>query len=788
MVSFSIVDFDLLLQDRYNIEAYKTYITVIDSNGNIISKPFEIKGYTINDIALGDFGRGKPDIVITLSDTWPTTYNGQKIVAFDYLGNILFNTALSDYNDLIQCLTIGDVNGDSLSEVIVNYRPRWYNENPSGFQIYDKKGVLVKELEIPTLGEVDDYWGGEPILTDFNNDGKIDIVQQSLFIPLNGINRLTYKTRIYALDLNSVYNEENIDWPMLLHDPQHTGLYKQPSTCGSSCINANMVGCCCDIGGDYDAWQKNQCYASPYKKVDVSNCEVSPTTCSWYCNSYDYSYGEIKGDACCCYNVSTTTTTTTVKTTTTTSTTTTLPNMSTTTTTTVPESVTVTYQISASDNDAYSGSTYLRNTDPDIFPAYTWYKNGLRWKIDIPPGSTIDSAYVKVFQYLFSGNSYTSTARLQLFTQCSSFDTVFWNWGVDSKYVDWQITFQNSASWITSPDIKTLIQDFINRPSYVKGSYLCLRLYNSTVNNGNGRFRTYDFSSNYGSKLEITYSSGITTTTSTSTTIGTTTTTTSTSTTINTSTTTEPTTSTTILTTTTTAISTSTTSSTTTTTSTTIVPITTTVPATTTTIPVTTTTIPVGQTKTYQISASYDDTYATSGSNYQTRNYVTFMSTMHGFLRWSIDIPPGSTINSAKVKVVAYSSDSSSYNVKFYLLNYADCVDFTSNPFSRTTTGTEVSWQTGIWTAETEYTSSDIKNLIQEFINMPGYNSGNHICLKIMHYGSNNKYFYSFEGSNTKAAKLEVTYTPQSTSLGILVHVFEKLITDIRNLFSFKPS
>jgi len=223
IVAYGIVDYNLYMEDFHNIEAYKSYVAVIDSDGNIISKPFEIKGYSPGSLAIGDFGRGKPDIVVALSDTFPTTSDGQKLVAFDYLGNILFNTNLADYNDIISSMAIGDVNADNEQEIVISYQTRWWGGKPSGFQIFNKNGVLERKIEIPTFGKTDYYANGIAEITDFNNDGKIDIIQQSAFVPLSG-NELA-KMRIYALTLDGEYDENRLSWPIYMHDAQHTGCY-----------------------------------------------------------------------------------------------------------------------------------------------------------------------------------------------------------------------------------------------------------------------------------------------------------------------------------------------------------------------------------------------------------------------------------------------------------------------------------------------------------------------------------------------------------------------------------
>ena len=223
VVGYSIVDGVRFTKNVYDINAYKTYIKIFDANG-AQSGVYSMAGYMINNIAIGDLGLGKPSIVVTLQDTWPTTSQGQKIIAMDGTGKLIFDKNLSDDNDIVQGLTIGDVDGDAKSEIVISHRPRWWNGMPSGIQIFGSNGIQKGKILLPTLGEVDNFWGMFPVIADFNGDGKTDLVQESMFIPKNKIN-IEYDTRIYAIGLGGVYNSSEMDWPTFLHDSQHTATY-----------------------------------------------------------------------------------------------------------------------------------------------------------------------------------------------------------------------------------------------------------------------------------------------------------------------------------------------------------------------------------------------------------------------------------------------------------------------------------------------------------------------------------------------------------------------------------
>jgi subtilisin family serine protease len=213
VVGYVTVDFPYII--------FKTYIAVIDFNGSIVFQK-EIEKNAIEHLAIGNFGRGKPEIIALLS-----YYDGNRLITLDYSGNLILDKQFTDSQNITRGLVIGDVNSDDEQEIIISYRPAWWKGESSGFKILDKNGNLLKNLEIPTFGEVD-YWQGLPILSDFNNDGKVDITQQSEFIPVNSVkgNTITKDyTRIYALDLGGIYNEDKMDWPMFMHDSQRTGCY-----------------------------------------------------------------------------------------------------------------------------------------------------------------------------------------------------------------------------------------------------------------------------------------------------------------------------------------------------------------------------------------------------------------------------------------------------------------------------------------------------------------------------------------------------------------------------------
>ncbi|MBW2980896.1 S8 family serine peptidase, partial [Candidatus Woesearchaeota archaeon] len=224
IVGTGVLNLDLFFEDKYNVDCYPNSLHIFDGDGNLISQ-VNHKGYYARKVALADLGRNGLEVIAGFSTTWPTTINGNKIVSFDYDGNIIIDIHLDDSDDLINGLVVGDVDSDDEQEIIVNHRPRWFDSSFSGMKIYSKNGTLERYLEMPTMGWVDDYWNFDPILDDLDNDGNIDIIQQSLF--LRGEN--DWNTRIYVLNLGGHFDETKLEWPMYMRDRQHTSLYKKPT-------------------------------------------------------------------------------------------------------------------------------------------------------------------------------------------------------------------------------------------------------------------------------------------------------------------------------------------------------------------------------------------------------------------------------------------------------------------------------------------------------------------------------------------------------------------------------
>ncbi|HOI56911.1 MAG TPA: PKD domain-containing protein, partial [Phycisphaerae bacterium] len=173
----------------------------------------------------------------------------------------------------------------------------------------------------------------------------------------------------------------------------------------------------------------------------------------------------------------------------------------------------VEYQVAASRDDtlAYSGSSAFSGASI-YFPYTSTARVGFyRWALGIPEEATIATAYFKANAYLTETPA--STVRFQMVDSDScplldSLDT--FNLPVTSGYVDWALPTGDwtASTWYTSPDVGSIVQEFIDRAGYVPGNYFGLR--SGWGSGGYRRICQWDYSDHtYGAKLVVTYYGGI---------------------------------------------------------------------------------------------------------------------------------------------------------------------------------------------------------------------------------------------------------------------------------------
>ena len=170
-------------------------------------------------------------------------------------------------------------------------------------------------------------------------------------------------------------------------------------------------------------------------------------------------------------------------------------------------------QIAASADDTYSTSSSSMSTATTFFAPYITDDRlaFCRWAVSIPAGSTITGATLK----LKSDGTESTTADLAWARvrrvdadNCPAFASPNpFSSAVSAAYVDWAMDFDLiQGTWYSSPDLKSLVQAFIDRPGYAAGNYLGLRISQAMPSSGYWkRFYQYNNHPADGAILEVTY-------------------------------------------------------------------------------------------------------------------------------------------------------------------------------------------------------------------------------------------------------------------------------------------
>lgn len=166
---------------------------------------------------------------------------------------------------------------------------------------------------------------------------------------------------------------------------------------------------------------------------------------------------------------------------------------------------------------------------------------------------------------------------------------------------------------------------------------------------------------------------------------------------------------------------------------------------------------------------SADDGYYYSSTLNNSGNAVVLGKTNvsnYAFVRFDdVTIPQGSTINSAYLKVRAYSSLSgSTCNVSIYFVteDNPSTISSVADYDGRSVTS-GVDWSSiASWTADTEYTSPDVSSILQTIINREGFSSGNGVLMLIKDNSSDSyasRHFDSIDCTGDYEAYLDVDWT-----------------------------
>jgi hypothetical protein len=189
-----------------------------------------------------------------------------------------------------------------------------------------------------------------------------------------------------------------------------------------------------------------------------------------------------------------------------------------------------------------------------------------------------------------------------------------------------------------------------------------------------------------------------------------------------------------------------------------------------------------------QVGASYDDvlripseangwyaTHTQMGAGYVSSGQPDWGS---GLRFTSITIPKGATITAAYLTITAKDSFSATTVKSYISAEAADNPATFANDKAAFDTrfgthGDRIAWDNiAAWTADTEYQSVGIKDVIQAIVNRAGWSSGNAIVIfwedfdkRSTQSGTTVRTGYTYDASTAKAVKLHIEYSvPQTIS------------------------
>jgi hypothetical protein len=141
-------------------------------------------------------------------------------------------------------------------------------------------------------------------------------------------------------------------------------------------------------------------------------------------------------------------------------------------------------------------------------------------------------------------------------------------------------------------------------------------------------------------------------------------------------------------------------------------------------------------------------------SGYHINNFIRFPS---------VAIPAGAVIHSASITIKSLSSRSGTMVNDIYFNDENDAAAPTnwSTANGKVKTAATVQWTAGTWVNGTQYTTPDLKDIIQEVVDRPGWASGNAMMALILDNESLSSDWRSvvgYDSDPTYAPTLNVVY------------------------------
>jgi len=436
--------------------------------------------------------------------------------------------------------------------------------------------------------------------------------------------------------------------------------------------------------------------------------------------------------------------------------------------------VTVEYTINANDRDAWSGDAHTGNPNHEVRingynstnEPYEFVGNdsdaesaGMEFRIAVPPGATIQNAFITVKAGSFQSTSPTGAMIIHLYNVANA--QPFAN-GFFGDLVNHHPTYAQTASWNANttwtngsvqqtPNISSLIQTFVSRADYAPGNYIGFAITGGTIESGKYYGWEDYFAGGTPAKLTISYlTSAAATPTKTPTSTAT-------------------------------AMPTATITSTPTkapSITPTHTPMATQLPN------PTAISTPASVTTTYPITANNRDAVSldSGGSTHEIRisgygngstdtaNYVSSDNEQESAaMEFSVNLPSGAKITDAyvTVKAGAYQNTSPTGAMSIHLYDTANAAPFVNGLKGdlveyQPTYSSTIIWPAGTsWSPGSVHQTPNLASFVQTFINRPDYASGNYIGFVITEGTLEQNRYYGWQDSTSagNGAVLTVTYT-----------------------------
>ncbi len=149
--------------------------------------------------------------------------------------------------------------------------------------------------------------------------------------------------------------------------------------------------------------------------------------------------------------------------------------------------------------------------------------------------------------------------------------------------------------------------------------------------------------------------------------------------------------------------------------------------------------------------------------DYLYLDYATLA--MHAYMRFpNITIPPGATIVKASIDLCCQTGIAAASNLRILGIKELDTAtfEFQLEADARPVTDALVNWNAGTWAPDQWYGGTndpqDIKDILQEIIDQPGWSSGNALAIKIINTALLvTRICYSLEGVHSPHLHIEYT-------------------------------